>query len=94
MPRHKKGTKGAAGGYGGYRKRYRWPDDRTTPIESEAQRAERARRIQDFLKRGGTIKRYPLAVAAGAGLVQCGGWAASAERTADIMMASEMASAG
>lgn len=85
MPRYKKGSKGLAGGYGGYRHRYEWPDDRTRPIESETQRAERARRIADFLRRGGRIKRYPLAVAAGAGLVQVGGWAASAERTADIM---------
>lgn len=93
MPKgHKKGSKGSAGGYGGWRRRYHWPDDRTRPIESEASREQRARRIQDFLRRGGVIQRYPLAVAAGAGLVQCGGWAASAERTADMLsLSAEMA---
>jgi hypothetical protein len=56
---HKKGSKGLAGGYGGYRARYRWDDDRTRPVESETQRAARQRLIDAFLARGGRIQRYP-----------------------------------
>jgi hypothetical protein len=65
MSRHKKGSKGVAGGYGGYRRRYTWPDDRTRPLETDASRQERQRKVDDFLRRGGRIKRYPLALARG-----------------------------
>lgn len=62
---HKKGSKGLAGGYGGYGRRYRWDDDRTRPVESETQRAARQRLIDAFIARGGRIQRYPLACARG-----------------------------
>lgn len=66
MPKgHGRGSKGAAGGYGGYSRRYRWRDDRTGPMESARQREERARLIAEFIARGGRIKRFPLACAAG-----------------------------
>lgn len=83
---HKRGSKGAAGGFGGYRHRVRYKP-RTQPMETQQERDERARRIEAFIKRGGRIQRIQLAVVAGAGLVSLGGWAASAERTADMMMA-------
>jgi hypothetical protein len=84
-----------AGNVRGRRRQDPWGQcTRTRNLESDQERAERARRIQDFLRRGGRIKRYPLAVAAGAGLVQVGGWAASAERTADLLvMGADLASA-
>lgn len=63
---HKRGSKGSAGGYGGYRRRYVWPDDRVRPLESEASREARARAIQAYLDRGGRIKRISIAVAKGA----------------------------
>lgn len=62
---HKKGSKGLAGGYGGYRHRYSWDDDRTRPLESEQSRRERQRRVDAFIARGGTVKRYPLQCARG-----------------------------
>jgi hypothetical protein len=62
---HRKGSKGVAGGYGGYRRRYRWADDRTRPIESNESRCERQRMVDEFIARGGRIKRYPLALARG-----------------------------
>ena len=56
----KKGSKGLAAGTGGYKSRKHWGYVRTSTMETDRERELRAKRVAEFLERGGRIQKIAL----------------------------------